>query len=62
MKENKEIKIECVVPENIHTPTRIAFFLHHSTPLEFTFQGVVNEPPTPQELLVFFNNTFSTVE
>ena len=45
----KGLKVHCVVPENIQTPTTEGYFVWTPTPSEFPFQRVFDEPPYPLE-------------
>ena len=50
----------CVVPENIHTPTTEDFLVcPPPTPKDFPFQGVFDDPPSPQEFPEFLNGDFT---
>ena len=45
--------MQCVVPENIHTPHGEHFCFRPHTPLEFPFQGVLVIPPPPGIAVIF---------
>ena len=52
--------IDCVVPENIHTPTMEGFLIcPPPTPQDFLFQGVFDDLPSSQELPEFLNGDFT---
>ena len=47
--------IDCVVPENIHTPPRMVLLIRPFPPpsRNFCSRGVMYNPPTPQEFPIF---------
>ena len=51
----------CVVPENIHTPTtEDSLICTPPTPQDFLFQGIFDDPPpSPQEFPEFLNGVFA---
>ena len=46
-----------MVPENIHSSPMEDFLI--CTPQDFPFQGVFDDPPSPQEFPEFFNGDFA---
>ena len=51
---------DCVVPENIHTPTTDdSLICTPPNPQDSSFQGVFDDPPSPQEFPEVLNGDFA---